>query len=271
MKWFRRDEPEEAEKVVWLPIDNVHPNPHNPRDMFRTSDLELSIETRELYQPIIVRPHPKRKGHYETAIGDRRRLPHIRLGKKRIKAIIRDYTDNEMKEISVLENPIHQDVSPIRIAMYLDRLMKDNKWNQAQLAKRIGWSQAAVSYYISLLKLADRIKKALAKGEVSKGGLMHLATFPEDVQMKIFERIKTGMRTSRVIILAAMIRSGYKVDDALEFVENSRVCPKLNVKTSYIFSLGRTGKYSTKYIVSGKDLIEFVKKKGKKLVLGSEK
>lgn len=174
-------------------IDN---NPNQPRKNFSPTSLnELadSIRTHGVIQPIILKL--KDNGRYMIVAGERRFRASKIAGLKKIPAVIRDYTDAEIKEVSLLENIQREDLNPIETARALKELLSVYNWTQEVLADRLGKSRPAITNYIRLLNLTPSVIALIEDGRLSAGHAKCLVVVqnPEVqfklAQMAIFKRL----------------------------------------------------------------------------------
>ncbi|MDO4681014.1 MAG: ParB/RepB/Spo0J family partition protein [Aerococcus sp.] len=158
------------EHVELISIDDVRPNPYQPRQAFDEEalrELADSIEENGLLQPIIVRKSAV-KG-YEIIAGERRTRAVKLLGVDSIPAIVRQLTDTQMMETAIIENLQREDLTPIEEAMAYRNLMDNLNLTQAQAAKRLGKSRSYVANMLRLLELNPDVKELVQKGLLSMG------------------------------------------------------------------------------------------------------
>lgn len=152
-----------------LKISMVEPNRKQPRKNFDEDSLQElcdSIKQVGLIQPILVQD---RKGHYEIIAGERRWRAAKMAGLKEIPVIIRDYSDQEIMEISLIENIQRQDLNPIEEAQAYKRLLTEFNLKQDEVAERVSKSRAAVTNSIRLLKLTDKVQQMVIDDMISTG------------------------------------------------------------------------------------------------------
>ena len=126
------------EEIKEIPLKELRPNPYQPRKTFdeeSLNELASSIKEHGVFQPIIVKKSIK---GYEIIAGERRYRASLLAGKETIPAIIRDFTDNEMMEIAILENLQRENLNAIEEAEAYKALMDNLHLNQEEAAKRIG-------------------------------------------------------------------------------------------------------------------------------------
>lgn len=185
-----RDETNEKSEVVAggetpreLPIAQIDPNVNQPRKNFdevALGELANSIRIHGVISPIIVVMQPN--GRYMIIAGERRWRASKRAGLLTIPAIIRDYTPQQVKEISLIENLQREDLNPIETAAAIKQLMDEYRYTQEQVADRIGKSRPAVANTLRLLALTKPVTDLVASGKLSPGHARCLVvvTDPED-------------------------------------------------------------------------------------------
>lgn len=158
------------EEVLDLPLNELRPNPYQPRKTFdeqSLKELANSIERSGVFQPIIVR-RSQIKG-YEIIAGERRFRASKLAGKTDIPAIIRNFDEEMMMQIAVLENLQREDLNPLEEAEAYDMLMKNLKLTQAQVAERLGKSRPYIANYLRLLSLPKLVKEMVQEERLSMG------------------------------------------------------------------------------------------------------
>lgn len=158
------------EEVLDLPLNELRPNPYQPRKTFdeqSLKELANSIERSGVFQPIIVR-RSQIKG-YEIITGERRFRASKLAGKTNIPAIIRNFDEEMMMQIAVLENLQREDLNPLEEAEAYDMLMKNLKLTQAQVAERLGKSRPYIANYLRLLSLPKLVKEMVQEERLSMG------------------------------------------------------------------------------------------------------
>ena len=161
-------EKKEAQETL-VKITMVEPNRKQPRKTFDEDSLqELSDSIKQvgLIQPILVQD---KKDHYEIIAGERRWRASKMAGLKEIPVIIRDYTEQEIMEISLIENIQREDLNPIEEAQAYKRLLTEFNLKQDEVAERVSKSRAAVTNSIRLLKLDERVQQMVIDDMISTG------------------------------------------------------------------------------------------------------
>lgn len=160
---------QETEEITEIPLDEIRPNPYQPRKTFDNKNLkELSESIKEngVFQPIIIR---KSVNGYEIIAGERRFRASKLAKKKTIPAIIRKFDEAQMMEVAVLENLQREDLTPLEEAQAYEMLQKNLGLTQAEVSKRLGKSRPYIANYLRLLTLPQKTKRLLQRGELSMG------------------------------------------------------------------------------------------------------
>jgi len=188
----------EGETVVELEISKIDNNPGQPRKVFEPTalnELAQSIKMYGVIQPILVTPRGDR---FMIVAGERRFRASKIAEKKTIPAIVKDFTDAQVKEIALLENIQRQDLNPIETARAMKELLDTYGWTQETLADRLGKSRPAVANTIRLLNLSPEVIDLIEKGKLSAGHARSLivVTNPE-VQLKLANQVINNKLTVR--------------------------------------------------------------------------
>lgn len=181
---------EEAMKVVDVAIDEVFPNPRQPRRRFdeaALAELADSIKEHGLLQPVIVR---RAGAGYELVAGERRLRAAKEAGLKRIPAIIRGASDSESLALALVENLQRENLDAIEEARALRRLIDDFGMRQEELARMVGKSRSAIANSLRLLSLPDSIQSLVQLGAITAGHARAVLSLDkEEEQLKLVQRI----------------------------------------------------------------------------------
>ncbi len=179
------DEAQSTDGVVQISLLDIDPNYEQPRKKFdeeALNELSESIKTYGVIQPIVVTPIGKR---FMIIAGERRFRASKIAGKTEIPAIIRQYTAQEIKEISLIENLQREDLTPIEAARAIRTLMTEFNMTQEVAADRIGKSRSAVANTLRLLTLSDDVIALIEAGRLSAGHARTLVVVPQESQYKL--------------------------------------------------------------------------------------
>ena len=179
---------EEANAVHEIPLDKIEANPNQPRKVFEEEPLrELadSISVHGVISPIVLN---KQGNGYMIIAGERRFRASKLAGKTTIPAIIRNYDERQVKEISLIENLQREDLNPIEAATSMRQLMDDYRMTQEELSLRIGKSRSAIANMLRLLTLSSQVIKLVESNKLSAGHARALVTLPTEVQEEIAQK-----------------------------------------------------------------------------------
>lgn len=181
---------EEGTRFEMIPTSKIIPSQNQPRKFFdpiALRELALSIQEHGLVQPVVVRPIGD---EYELVVGERRWRAAVDAGLDSIPAVIRNTTEVESIELALIENLQRQDLNPIEEATAYYHLMVDFNLTQEEIARKVGKKRSSIANTVRLLKLPEKIKEMMIKGEVSKGhGKSLLMLRDEEKQMKLANEI----------------------------------------------------------------------------------
>ena len=187
---INKGEKEARGERIGIKISEIRPNPYQPRKTFDEAalkELAESIKERGVFQPVLVRKSLK---GYELIAGERRMKASKMAGLKEIPAVVLDFNDADMMEVSLLENIQREDLTPIEEAQGYEQIIKKLGYTQDELAKRISKSRAYISNTLRLLKLPNKVKDMVNKGQLSYGHARALLSInDEDKILELADRI----------------------------------------------------------------------------------
>ncbi len=167
-----------------IPVDQIRPNPYQPRKVFdeeALQELAASIEEHGVFTPILV----KKSIHgYELIAGERRLRASKLAHKTEIPAILVDFDDAQMMEISLLENIQRENLNVIEEARAYDQLIKNLHYTQEQLAARVGKSREHIANLMRLLKLPDEVSQMVIDKKLSMGHVRALLALKDEASIK---------------------------------------------------------------------------------------
>lgn len=199
-----------VEKIVEKPIElkvkigEVEPNREQPRKKFDEDALvELSESIRQfgILQPLLVQ---KKDGYYEIIAGERRWRAAKLAGVKEVPIIVKDFTEQEIVEISLIENIQREDLNPIEEAMAYRRLMDEFHLKQDEIAERVSKSRTAVANSMRLLKLDTRVQQMVVDEMISTGHARTLLAIEDGeyqytIAMRIFDEKLSVRETEKLM------------------------------------------------------------------------
>ena len=161
-------------------FNEIDPNANQPRKHFDSEALEglaQSIKTYGIVQPLIVRRVGDR---YSIIAGERRYRAARMAGLKTVPVVVKEYSDAELMEVSLVENLQREDLNPIEEAQAMQMLMTEHKLTQEELSERLGKSRSAVANTLRLLTLPEGVRALVESGELSSGHARCLVSLKSD-------------------------------------------------------------------------------------------
>lgn len=181
------------EEVMELNLDDLRPNPYQPRKVFKDEalkELADSIATHGVFQPIIVKKAIK---GYEIIAGERRVRASKLAGMKTIPGIIRQFNDDQMMEIALLENLQRENLNPIEEAYAYKMMLERLELTQDELAKRVGKSRSHLTNILGILRLPREVQEMVVTEQLTMSHARVLSKFEDyqqimDVARQIIEQ-----------------------------------------------------------------------------------
>ena len=191
---------------IKVKINEVEPNREQPRKDFDEDalmELADSIKQFGILQPLLVQ---QKKDYYEIIAGERRWRAAKLAGLKEVPIIVKNYTDQEIVEISLIENIQRENLNPIEEAMAYKRLLEEFNLKQDEVAERVSKSRTAVTNSMRLLKLSDRVQQMIVDDMISTGHARALLAIDDEEQQyvlanKIFDE-KLSVREIEKLVKA---------------------------------------------------------------------
>jgi ParB family chromosome partitioning protein len=206
------DTPRARAGFAEIPVDHLHPNPHQPRHRFDERTLEElaeSIRRHGVLQPLLVSEDgPER---YLLMTGERRWRAARLAGLATVPAVIRErLADGEQLEVALVENLQRQDLTPLEEARAFDDLRTSLGLSQAEIAERVAMDRSTVANSLRLLRLPPEVQELVERGDLSAGhGRTLLAFDGDDVQCEWARRVvATGVSVRELERVAAAARAG---------------------------------------------------------------
>jgi ParB family chromosome partitioning protein len=183
----------ETGKPREIPVTEIDRNPFQTRTSFpddKLEELAASIRANGVVQPVLVRRQAN--GRYQLIAGERRWLASQRAGKITVPAILRQVSDEQAMEITIVENLQRADLNPMEQARAFDRLSREFHMTQEQMAQRTGKDRATVSNFLRLLKLPSAVQARVESGIITFGHARALIALPsaEEIE-KAAQRIES--------------------------------------------------------------------------------
>lgn len=174
----------ESQEQSKIPVDEIRPNPYQPRKVFdedALKELSSSIKQHGVFTPILVK---KSIQGYDLIAGERRLRASKLAGLKDIPAIIVDFDDQEMMEIALLENIQREDLNVIEEAKAYEKLIQRLNYTQEQLAHRVGKSREHITNLLRLLKLPEDVQEYVVNKQLSMGHVRALLGLKTEAGMR---------------------------------------------------------------------------------------
>lgn len=174
----------ESQEQSKIPVDEIRPNPYQPRKVFdedALKELSSSIKQHGVFTPILIK---KSIQGYDLIAGERRLRASKLAGLKDIPAIIVDFDDQEMMEIALLENIQREDLNVIEEAKAYEKLIQRLNYTQEQLAHRVGKSREHITNLLRLLKLPEDVQEYVVNKQLSMGHVRALLGLKTEAGMR---------------------------------------------------------------------------------------
>lgn len=189
-----------SEEIVELPLSELRSNPYQPRKNFdekALQELATSIKEHGVFQPIIAKKSIK---GYEIIAGERRVKASILAGKETIPAILRDFSDQDMMEIALLENLQRENLNALEEAMAYKKILDELSLTQDKLAVRLGKSRSHITNMLGLLTLPEEVKDMIMDNKISMSHARILSKIEDNSKIKeLAEKIvKDGLSVREV-------------------------------------------------------------------------
>ena len=200
----KKSEPELKAGEQMMKINMVEPNRDQPRKKFEEDallELADSIKQFGILQPLLVR---KRKDYYEIIAGERRWRAAKIAGVKEVPVIVKDYTEQEIIEIGLIENIQRENLNPIEEAMAFKRLLEEFHLKQDEVAERVSKSRTAVTNSMRLLKLDERVQQMIIDDMISTGHARALLAIDDkglqyELANKVFDEKLSVRETEKLV------------------------------------------------------------------------
>ena len=173
-----------------IDIEKIKPNPYQPRDRFTEESLEelaSSIENKGVLQPITVRE--VQYDNFELVTGERRWRAAQKAGLATIPAIIRDFKDDEMMEVALIENLQREDLNPIEEAYAYQKMIEEFDITQKEVAERVSKSRSAIANTLRLLNLPPSVQEIVSRETISMGHARALLPLESKKQVELANKI----------------------------------------------------------------------------------
>jgi len=192
--------PRNGDGFMFAPVDELRPNPHQPRTVFDEEELQSlseSIKSSGVLQPIVAR---RRDGMLEVVAGERRLRAARLAGLSRVPVVVRQVDDRAMLQMALIENLQRRDLNPMEKARAFRQLIQDNGWSQDQAAQAVGLGRPTVANFLRLLELPADVQAAVANGSITMGHARPLVgMMNEAARLALLKRIVAEDLSARAV------------------------------------------------------------------------
>lgn len=193
--------PEPNHALLELPIDQIQPNPLNPRTIFQKEKLEelaQSIKANGIIQPLVVRKADD--GSYQLIAGERRWRASKLAGLEKVPVVVQNFAENRLLEITLIENIQREDLNPIEVAQAFEKLSQEHGLSHEEIGNRTGKDRTTVSNTLRLLRLPTPIQLLLAEQKLSMGHARAILGLPtEELQCQLADKAATSSLSVRQV------------------------------------------------------------------------
>jgi len=236
---------EEGEAIRNIALSKIKSNRYQPRKSFNEeslNELAESIKKHGVIQPIVVKAEG---GNFEVIVGERRLRAAKIAGFSEIPAVVKEYRDDELLEIALIENIQREDLNPIEEAMAYKMILERQNITQEELSKRVGKSRSYIANMVRLLELPEEVKEGVSRGTISVGQAKALLGIKDQSKLlEMYRRIeKEGMSVREVehAVRKNVSRGTFQSQKKEPFIEDfeNRLREKLGTKVVINYKNGR--------------------------------
>ncbi|RLE09939.1 hypothetical protein DRJ04_09540 [Candidatus Aerophobetes bacterium] len=236
---------EEGEAIRNIALSKIKSNRYQPRKSFNEeslNELAESIKKHGVIQPIVVKAEGE---NFEVIVGERRLRAAKMAGFSEIPAVVKEYRDDELLEIALIENIQREDLNPIEEAMAYKMVLERQNITQEELSKRVGKSRSYIANMVRLLELPEDVKEGVSRGTISVGQAKALLGIKDQSKLlEMYRRIeKEGMSVREVehAVRKNVSRGTFQSQKKEPFIEDfeNRLREKLGTKVVINYKNGR--------------------------------
>jgi len=208
--------------VLQIPVELIDPNPLQSRRVFqaeRLQELAQSIMTNGVIQPLVVRPQGDR---YQLVAGERRWRAAKIAGLARVPVVVQDLSDDQLLEVTLIENIQREDLTPLEVAHAFERLVKDLGLSHEEIAKRTGKDRSTITNTLRLLRLPADVQQLVAEHRLSMGHARAILGLPTpELQRQVAEKASSqGLSVRQVERLIQRMTTTREPKSAEEVLED---------------------------------------------------
>lgn len=200
----KKDTGIDVKSLTEIDINKIEPNASQPRKKFNEDSLQEladSIKQHGLIEPLIVQE--SKNGFYEIIAGERRWRASRMAGIKQVPVVVKEYSSREVVEIALIENIQREDLNPIEEANAYKRLIEEFELKQDEVAESVGKSRTAITNFLRLLKLDEKVQEMLVDEKIKNGHARALISLPKEQQydaaMKVFDENLSARETESYV------------------------------------------------------------------------
>lgn len=189
---------QKSDKIIYIDPNLIDKNPYQPRKEFDEDEIQELAESIKRYgilQPLVV--SSLKNGRYELIAGERRLRAAKFLNLKQVPVIIREVSELEKLELSLIENIQRSNLNPIELALAYKRLIDEFELTQELLAQKIGKSRSSIANTLRYLTLPPEIQNSLASGEITESHAKLILSIPKERQINLWKKIVSNKLTIR--------------------------------------------------------------------------
>lgn len=214
-----------ADEVLRVQIDQIEPNPLQSRTVFqadRLQELAQSIKANGVIQPLIVR---RKGGRYQLVAGERRWRASKLAGLEEVPVVVQDLSDDQLLEITLIENIQREDLTPIEVAHAFERLVRELGLSHDEIGRRTGKDRSTITNTLRLLRLPQDVQQLLAEHRLSMGHARAILGLPtENLQRQVAEKASSqGLSVRQVERLIQRMTQTREPKSAEEVLEDPNV------------------------------------------------
>ncbi len=210
-----------ADEVLQLSVDQIDPNPLQSRTVFqaeRLQELAQSIKVNGVIQPLVVR---SRGGRYQLVAGERRWRASRMIGLEKVPVVVQEISDEQLLEVTLIENIQREDLTPLEVARAFERLAKDLGLSHEEIATRTGKERSTITNTLRLLRLPADVQQLVSEHRLSMGHARAILGLPtEELQRQVAEKASAqGLsvrQVERLIQRMTESREPKPVEESLE-------------------------------------------------------
>ena len=192
---------EAGNALLELPIDQIQPNPLNPRTIFqkeKLDELAQSIKANGIIQPLVVRKADD--GTFQLIAGERRWRASKLAGLEKVPVVVQNFAEDRLLEITLIENIQREDLNPIEVAQAFEKLSQEHGLSHEEIGNRTGKDRSTVSNTLRLLRLPTPIQLLLAEQKLSMGHARAILGLPtEELQCELAEKAAASALSVRQV------------------------------------------------------------------------